>query len=59
MAKVTKKKVGGVIGGLGLLAVTAVVCVKGLKVLDGKLKKKGEGALPDIPAEPLEDFLEE
>jgi len=59
MAKVTKKKIGGVIGGIGLLAVTAAVCVKGLKVLDGRMKKKEE-VLPETPAaEPLEDFLEE
>lgn len=59
MAKVSKKKIGGVIGGIGLLAVTAAVCVKGLKVLDGRMKKKEE-ILPDAPAaEPLEDFLEE
>ena len=59
MAKVSKKKIGGVIGGIGLLAVTAAVCVKGLKVLDGRMKKKEE-TLPDVPAaEPLEDFLEE
>ena len=60
MAKVTKKKVGGVVGGLGLLAVTAVLCVKGLKLVDGRLKKKEEAEiLPEAPAEPLEDFLEE
>ena len=59
MAKVTKKKVGGVIGGLGLLAVTAAICVKGLKLVDGRLKKKEEEVLPETPAEPLEDFLEE
>lgn len=59
MAKVSKKKIGGVIGGIGLLAVTAAVCVKGLKVLDGRMKKEEE-ILPDAPvAEPLEDFLEE
>jgi hypothetical protein len=59
MAKVSKKKIGGVIGGIGLLAVTAAVCVKGLKVLDGRMKQKEE-ILPDAPAaEPLEDFLEE
>ena len=57
MAKVSKKKIGGVIGGIGLLAVTAAVCVKGLKVLDGRLKKKEE-ILPEAPETPLEDFLE-
>ena len=60
MAKVTKKKVGGVVGGLGLLALTAALCVKGLKVVDGRLKKKAsEEVLPEEPAAPLEDFLEE
>lgn len=59
MAKVSKKKIGGVIGGIGLLAVAAAVCVKGLKVMDGKLKKKGEVAAEAPAAEPLEDFLEE
>ena len=58
MAKVSKKKIGGVIGGIGLLAVTAALCVKGLKIMDGRLKKKEE-VLPETPAEPLEDFLEE
>ena len=59
MAKVSKKKIGGVIGGIGLLAVTAALCVKGLKAADGRLKKKEE-TLPETPAaEPLEDFLEQ
>jgi len=58
MAKVSKKKIGGVVGGIGLLAVTAALCVKGLKIMDGRLKKKEE-VLPETPAEPLEDFLEE
>ena len=60
MAKVSKKKIGGVIGGIGLVAAAAVLCVKGLKVVDGRLKKKSEAALPEEePAAPLEDFLEE
>jgi len=59
MAKMSKKKIGGVIGGIGLLAATAALCVAGLKVVDGRLKKKEE-VLPEAPAaEPLEDFLEE
>ena len=58
MAKVSKKKIGGVVGGIGLLAVTSALCVKGLKIMDGRLKKKEE-VLPETPAEPLEDFLEE
>ena len=59
MAKMSKKKIGGVIGGIGLLAATAALCVAGLKVMDGRLKKKEE-VLPETPAaEPLEDFLEQ
>lgn len=59
MAKGKGKKIGGIVGGIGLLAVTAALCIKGLKVVDGHLKKKGE-SLPEAPsAEPLEDFLEE
>ena len=57
MAKGTGKKIGGIVGGIGLLAVTAALCVKGLKVLDGRLKKKEE-ILPEAPETPLEDFLE-
>lgn len=59
MAKGKGKKIGGIVGGIGLLAVTAALCVNGLKVIDGRLKKKEE-VLPEAPAaEPLEDFLEE
>ena len=60
MAKMSKKKIGGVIGGIGVLAATAALCGAGLKVVDGRLNKKEDGVLPEAPAaEPLEDFLEE
>ena len=59
MAKGKGKKIGGIVGGISLLAVTAALCIKGLKVVDGRLKKKDEN-LPEVSsAEPLEDFLEE
>jgi len=59
MKKSTKKKIGGVAGGIGILAAAAVLCIKGMKVVDGRLKAKKEAASEVQPDVQVEDIFEE